>query len=248
MKNWFRFLICLSLITPVIPVDLSGAPKQTQKKTKKKQAPAQRKKEAERKKQMAERAAAVRKKKAQEDAREEKEKKEEEDERINLQVAEIKKDIKFASYRLDDVELELKKISTGRNVISQSIARTLSKPEKPVLAEARNKLLRIKEQVDAKQEQTREAYRILGRLKIVCGKYLESKGVPGNGKKLFEAYENALLDVKRDFGSVESTIRKMKSYQSNYARLVIPIISEFVQSGIQFSEKEEELIRKLRSL
>jgi hypothetical protein len=72
--------------------------------------------------------------------------------------------------------------------------------------------------------------------------------VPGNGKKLFEAYENALLDVKRDFGSVESTIRKMKSYQSNYARLVIPIISEFVQSGIQFSEKEEELIRKLRSL
>ena len=102
--------------------------------------------------------------------------------------------------------------------------------------------------MDAKQEQTREAYRILGRLKIVCGKYLESKGVPGNGKKLFEAYENALLDVKRDFGSVESTIRKMKSYQSNYARLVIPIISEFVQSGIQFSEKEEELIRKLRSL
>jgi hypothetical protein len=248
MKTWFRLFLCLCLLTPVVPVDLTGAPKQSQKKSKKKQTPAQRKKEAERKKQMAERAAAVRKKKAQEDAREEKEKKDAENERINLQVAEIKKDIKFASYRLDDVELELKKISTARNVITQSIARALSKPEKPALAEARNKLLRIKEQVDAKKEQTKEAYQILGRLKIVCGKYLESNGVPGTGKKLFEAYENALLEVKRDFGSVESTIRKMKSYQSNYAGLVLPIISEFVQSGIQFSEKEEELIRKLRSL
>ena len=157
MKNWFRFLICLSLSTPVVPVDLSGAPKQSQKKSKKKQTPAQRKKEAERKKQMSERAAALRKKKAQEDAREEKEKKDAENERINLQVAEIKKNIKFASYRLDDVELELKKISTARNVITQSIARAMSKPEMPALAEARNKLLRIKEQVDAKQKQTQEA-------------------------------------------------------------------------------------------
>ena len=248
MKTWFRLFLCLCLLTPFVPVDLTGAPKQSQKKSKKKQTPAQRKKEAERKKQMAERAAAVRKKKAQEDAREEKEKKDAENERINLQVAEIKKDIKFASYRLDDVELELKKISTARNVITQSIARALSKPEKLVLAEARNKLLRINEQVDAKKEQTKEAYRILGRLKIVCGKYLDSKGVSGKGKKLFESYENALIDVRRDFSSVESTIRKMKSYNSNYARLVLPIISDFVQAGINFADKEKELIKKLGAL
>ena len=248
MKNWFRLFLCFCLLIPVVPVDLSSAPKQVQKKSKKKQTPAQRKREAERKKQMAERAAAVRKKKAEEEAREEKEKKEAENDRIHTQVAEIKKDIKFASFRLDDVELELKKLSSASNVITQSIVRALSKPEKPVLAEARNKLVRIKQQVDAKKEQTKEAYRILGRLKTVCGKYLDAKGLPVNSRKLFEAYENALLDVKRDFSLVESTIRKMKSYQSNYARLVLPIISEFVQSGIQFSEKEEELIRKLRSL
>ena len=131
MKNWFRLFLCFCLLIPVVPVDLSAAPKQVQKKSKKKQTPAQRKREAERKKQIAERAAAVRKKKAEEEAREEKEKKDAENERIHLQVAEIKKDIKFASFRLDDVELELKKLSSGRNVITQSIVRALSKPEKP---------------------------------------------------------------------------------------------------------------------
>ena len=248
MRNWFLLFLCLCLFTPVVPVDLSAATKQSQKKSKKKQTPAQRKREAERKKQISERAAALRKKKVEQEASEEREKKDADNERINLQVAEIKKDIKFESYRLDDVELELKKISTARNVITQSIGRALSKPEKLALAEARNKLLRINEQVDAKKEQTKEAYRILGRLKIVCGKYLDSKGVPGKGKKLFESYENALIDVRRDFSAVESTIRKMKSYNSNYARLVLPIISDFVQAGINFANKEKELIKKLGAL
>jgi hypothetical protein len=227
---------------------LSAAPKQSQKKSKKKQTPAQRKREAERKKQMSEWAAAARKKKSEEQGREEREKKDLENDRIDLQVAKIRSEIKFASYRLDDVELELKKISMGRNLITQSIDRVLSKLAKPVLSEARGKLLRIKDQAKGKIEQTKEAYQILGRLKILCSKYLDAKGLPREGTKLLQAYEKALIDVKRDFSTIEATVKQLKNYNSNYARFVTQTISEFVQAGIQFSEKEKELIKKLISL
>jgi len=115
MKKWFRLFLCLSLITPVVDFELTAAPKkQSQKKAQKKKTPAQTKKEAEKKKQIAERAAAARKQKAKMEAAKEQDKKDAELERISVQVAEIQKSIKSASFRLDDVQLGLKKIIDGR--------------------------------------------------------------------------------------------------------------------------------------
>jgi hypothetical protein len=249
MKKWFRLFLCLSLITPVVDFELTAAPKkQSQKKAQKKKTPAQTKKEVEKKKQIAERAAAARKKKAKMEAAKEQDKKDAELERISIQVAEIQKSIKSASFRLDDVQLGFKKIIDGRGVILQSIARVLAKTEKPELVEARGKLMRIKEQVVAKQEEIKNAFSTLGKLKIMCAKYTDSKKGKAIGKALLESYEKAEVAVKRDFSVTESTIKKMMSYNKNYARVLSPLISELVEAGITFSDKEKELIKKLAYL
>jgi hypothetical protein len=245
MKNCFRLFLCLSLITPVVDIDLTAAPK---KQSQNKKTPAQRKKEAERKKQTAERAAENRKKKAKMEAAKEQDKKDAEMERISIQVGEIQKSIKFSSYRLDDVELGLKKIVEGRSVIMKSIIYTLSKEKKPELVETRGKLMRVKEQVLAKQADMKKAFGTLGRLKIMCAKYTDSKKIASNGKTLLELYEQAETDVKRDFVEIESTIKRMISYNKNYARVLSTLISKFVDEGIVFLDKEKELIKKLASL
>ena len=240
MKRLLLTLLSFCILLPLPgPATLDGAPKQGGNSNNKKKTPAQKKKEEEQRKKARERAEAERKRRAQEEMKRKQAIEAARKKRLLDRVEEAKSEVRKCAGEAKELGGRYQKMLDGRDLIARSITRILLKPAKGDLARTKGKLLKLEEQFEAKDFQG--ASISLGLVKN-SEKKTHSKG--GDA----ETWEKTLLDLKRELSSANATIKSGESSNKSYGRMILTMVGDYVRAGVDFSESDKALIKKLATL
>ena len=242
MKRLLLTLLSFCILLPLPgPATLDGAPKQGGNANSKKKTPAQKKKEEEQRKKARERAEAERKRRAQEEMKRKQAIEAARKKRLLDRVEEAKSEVRKCAGEAKELGGRYQKMLDGRDLIARSITRILLKPAKGDLARTKGKLLKLEEQFEAKAKDFQGASISLGLVKN-SEKKTHSKG--GDA----ETWEKTLLDLKRELSSANATIKSGESSNKSYGRMILTMVGDYVRAGVDFSESDKALIKKLAAL
>lgn len=217
------------------------AQKQGGKANNKKKTVAQKKREAEQKKKARERVEAERKRKAAEEMKRKKGIEDAKKQRLLDRVEEAKAGVRKCSIEAKGMAFAFQKMLEGRDLIARSINLIAGKPARGKLEEAKQRLLKIEEQFKSKGKDIQSAALSLEKVKNSEKKTQHKGGTT-------ETWEKTLLDLKRETSSVSAALKSGQSYNKSYARLILGLVREYVQGGVEFSEQDKTLIKRLGSL
>lgn len=232
--------VLVALSSTIQPLMSGPNQKQAGKANNKKKTAAQKKKEMDQRKKARERAEAERKRKIQEEVKRKQAIEAARQKRLQAREDEAKEEIGKCSIEAKGMDFSFQKMLEGREMLHRCIRLMDLKSSGRKSAKIKLKLNKIEEQFKSKGKDLQGVFLLLEKIKNSDAK--TQKG--GN----FETWEKTLLEVKRELTSISSALKSGQSSNKSLARLLLGLIPEYVQAGIEFSEEEKKLIKKLTSL
>ena len=156
--------------------------------------------------------------------------------RLQAREDEAKEEIEKCSIEAKGMDFGFQKMLESREMLHRCIRLMDLKSSGGKSAKIKLKLHKIEEQFKSKGKDLQGVFLSLEKIKNSDAK--TQKG--GN----FETWEKTLLEVKRELTSISSALKSGQSSNKSLARLLLGLIPEYVQAGIEFSEEEKKLIKK----